>query len=76
MARRFHKNKTPMLLLKLHISKAFDSVHWDYILPLLQHMGFPDRWTNWFAASFSTASSQVLLNIIPGSHIVHGRGLR
>ena len=35
MARRFHRNRTPMLLIKLDISKAFDSVRWDYILSLL-----------------------------------------
>jgi hypothetical protein len=76
MVRQFHKNKTPMLLVKLDISMAFDLVRWDYILSLLQHMGFPDRWRNWLAASFSTTSSQVLLNGIPGSPITHGRGLR
>jgi len=46
MARRFHRNRTPMLLIKLDISKAFDSVRWDYILSLLQHMAFPARWRN------------------------------
>jgi hypothetical protein len=76
MARRFHRSKTSMLLVKLNISKAFDSVHWEYILSLLQHMGFPDRWRHWIAASFSKASLQVLLNGIPGQHIAHGRGLR
>ena len=75
MARRFDRSKTPMLLLKLDISKAFNSVRWEYILSLLQHMGFPARWRNWIAASFSTASSQVLLNGILGQHITHGRGL-
>ena len=76
MARRFDRSKTPMLLLKLDISKTFNSVRWEYILSLLQHMGFPARWRNWIAASFSTASSQVLLNGILGQHIAHGRGLR
>jgi len=39
-------------------------------------MGFPARWRDWIAASFSTASSQVLLNGIPGQLVAHGRGLR
>jgi hypothetical protein len=76
MARRFHRNKTPMLPVKLDISKAFDSIRWDYILSLLQHMGFLTRWRNWLAVIFSTASSQILLNGIPGPPIPHGRGLR
>ena len=76
LARRFQWNKNPALLIKLDISKAFDSVRWDYLLSLLQHMGFPSRWRDWIAAAFTSASSQVLLNVIPGSPIPHGRGLR
>jgi len=44
IARRFHQNKTPALLMKLDISKAFDSVRWDFLLDLLQKRGFPTRW--------------------------------
>jgi len=73
MARRFHRSKRPMLLIKLNISKAFDSVRWD---SLLNTLGFPRRWVDWIAAFLSTASSQVLLNGIPGEPFVHGRGLR
>jgi hypothetical protein len=29
-----------MLLLKLDITKAFDSVHWEYLLEVMQHLGF------------------------------------
>jgi hypothetical protein len=65
-----------MLLVRLDISKAFDSVRWDYILSLLQHMGFPTRWRNWLAALFSTASSQILLNGIPGASIPQSWELR
>ena len=35
-----HAKKTPALLLKLDISKAFDNVSWDYMLELLQQLGF------------------------------------
>jgi mannosylglycoprotein endo-beta-mannosidase len=35
-ATRLHKNKTPALLFKLDIRKAFDSVRWEYIADLLQ----------------------------------------
>lgn len=38
--RSFHRRKTPALLLKLDIACAFDSVSWEYILELLQHLGF------------------------------------
>ena len=44
--RRLHRNRSPALLLKLDISKAFDSVRWDYLLTLLQKRGFPLRWTS------------------------------
>ena len=27
----FHRSKTPMLFLKLDVTKAFDSIRWDYI---------------------------------------------
>jgi hypothetical protein len=42
--RKFHKSRTPTLLIKLDISKAFDSVRWDYLLSILEHGGFPPRW--------------------------------
>jgi retron-type reverse transcriptase len=32
LATRFHKNKTPALLLKIDIRKAFDSIRWEYLL--------------------------------------------
>jgi len=43
IARHFHRNKMPTLLMKLDISKAFDLVRWDYLLDLLLRRGFPTR---------------------------------
>jgi hypothetical protein len=76
LATRFNKAKTPALLFKLDIRKAFDSISWEYILDLLQRRGFPARFQNWISALFSTATSRVLLNGIAGIPISHGRGLR
>jgi hypothetical protein len=64
-ARRFHTNKTPTLLFKLDIAKAFDSIRWEYILPLLEHLGFPIRWREWITAILSTSTSRVILNGVP-----------
>jgi mannosylglycoprotein endo-beta-mannosidase len=76
LATRFHRNKTPALLFKLDIRKAFDSIRWEFILDLLQRRGFPSRFRDWIAALFYTSSSRVLLNGIAGLPITHGRGLR
>jgi mannosylglycoprotein endo-beta-mannosidase len=76
LTRWFHRTKTPTLLLKLDISKAFDSVRWDYLLSLLQHLGFPLRWISWVAALLASSSSRVMLNGILLDTIQHGRGLR
>jgi mannosylglycoprotein endo-beta-mannosidase len=76
LARKMHKSKTPTLLFKLDIKKAFDSVRWDYLMELLQHLGFPTKFRDWIAALLSSSSSRVLLNGIAGNPIKHGRGLR
>lgn len=52
----FHKNKTPMLFLKLDIAKAFDSVHWDYILEVLHKLGFGQRWRDILSILWGTTS--------------------
>jgi hypothetical protein len=76
LLRRLHRSKTPSLLMKLDISKAFDSVSWTYLLDMLRVRGFGVRWRNWIAAFLSTASSRVLFNGEEGASIAHRRGLR
>lgn len=76
LARTFHQTRTPALLLKLDISKAFDSVRLDYLIDLLQRKGFPPRWTNWISNILVSSTTRVLLNGCPGAPIKHVRGLR
>uniref|UniRef100_A0A453EQC1 Reverse transcriptase domain-containing protein n=1 Tax=Aegilops tauschii subsp. strangulata TaxID=200361 RepID=A0A453EQC1_AEGTS len=57
-------------------AKAFDSVSWEYILELLQHLGFSARWRDWVSLLLSTTSSSCLLNGDNGPSISHRQGLR
>lgn len=55
-----------MLLFKLDITKALDSVRWDYLIAFLQQRELPQRWRDWLVALLSTSTSLVLLNGILG----------
>lgn len=46
MAKKLNSSKTPHILLKLDISKAFDSVSWFFLLEVevLIHIGFGQGW--------------------------------
>ena len=72
----FHKSKTPMLFLKLDIAKAFDSVRREYMLEVLEQVGFGQKWRDIISLIWASTSSRILLNGIPGAPIKHGRGLR
>lgn len=70
------RRKIPGLLLKLDISKAFDSLAWPFLLQVLQAYGFSNLWQRWIAALLSTATSRILVNGQPGRRIAHRRGVR
>ncbi|XP_073359879.1 uncharacterized protein [Aegilops tauschii subsp. strangulata] len=76
LARRLHKSKTPSLLFKHDIRKAFDTMKWEYLLDLLQRRGFPSKFRDWIAALLSSSSSRIIHNGIAGDPIKHGQGLR
>jgi hypothetical protein len=65
-----------MLLLKLDISKAFDTLSWPFLLEVLRARGVSGTWRRWIATLLSTASSRILLNGRQGEPIQHGRGVR
>ena len=70
------EKKSPTILLKIEIAKAFDTVSWPFLLEVLQHMGFGQRWGDWISIILATASTKILLNDRSGRRICHARGLR
>jgi hypothetical protein len=65
-----------MLLLKLDISKAFDTLSWPFLIEVLQARGFGARWRGWIESLLSTPSSRIILNGHQGPPIKHLRGVR
>ena len=63
------------MLLKLDISRAFDSISWAFLFEVLRKMGFGASFLQWIAISLRTASTKILVNGIPGRKIMHVRGL-
>ncbi|KAL0292691.1 UNVERIFIED_CONTAM: Retrovirus-related Pol polyprotein from type-2 retrotransposable element R2DM [Sesamum radiatum] len=62
--------------IKVDIQKAYDSVHWDFVLESLRIFNFPSRFISWIEQCLTTPTLSISLN---GS--VHGffkgaRGLR
>jgi hypothetical protein len=74
-ARKLHSSKQPAILLKLDITKAFDTVDWSFLLEVVRKMCFGDRLLAYICALLSTASTCVLLNGSPGARVANRRGL-
>jgi hypothetical protein len=75
-AQFLHQQRHPRLMLKLDITKAFDSVSWTFLIEVLQNLGFGQVWRDVISGLLLTSSTRVLFNGHPGSLISHKRGLR
>lgn len=60
------KKKIPAMLLKLDISKDFDTVSWPFMLDTMRAFGFSEGWRRWVALLLSSASCRLLLSGYPG----------
>lgn len=68
--------KKPGMLLKLDLSKAFDSLSWVYIHKILTTFGFAPSWIRWIYSLISSAFFSVLINGIPSATFRPSRGIR
>ena len=65
-----HKSKEEIIVLKLDFEKAFDTIEHQAMLDILKAKGFGDRWLTWIKLLFTSASSAILLNGVPGKKIL------
>jgi hypothetical protein len=76
IARKLHALKRDFILLKLDITKAFDTMDWAFLLEVLTKLGFGQRWIAMVCGFLGMASTLVVVNAAPGGLIFNCRGLR
>lgn len=73
----YHKDSvTPRGVMKIDISKAFDSVQWSFVLKSLEALGFPERFIKWIKLCITTPSFSVQVNGDLAGYFHSSRGLR
>lgn len=77
LVKDYHKDTiSARCALKIDISKAFDTVWWDFILSILQAMAIPDLFISWISSCFSTAAFSVSVNGEVEGFFTSSHGLR
>ncbi|RVW15364.1 LINE-1 reverse transcriptase-like [Vitis vinifera] len=64
------------VLCKLDLEKAYDHINWNFLLFVLQSMGFGEKWIGWISWCISTTTFSVLINGTPEGYFNSSRGLR
>nr|GEY18038.1 RNA-directed DNA polymerase, eukaryota [Tanacetum cinerariifolium] len=70
------RKKKQSMFFKVDFAKAYDSVHWDFLLDVLQAFGFGPNWCKWIRGTFSNAMASILVNGSPSSEFQFYSGLK
>lgn len=68
--------RTQGVLLKLDFEKAFDTINWDFLLDVLEHMNFGAKWIMWIKSISQSIRISVLVNGSPTREFSPTGGLR
>lgn len=73
----YHKEDvSPRCAMKIDIAKAFDSVHWPFLLNTLRALNLPEEFIHWIELCVCTASFSVQVNGELAGFFQSKRGLR
>ena len=70
------QTKKPGMLLKIDLSKAFDSISWEYLQKILKAFGFAPLWIRWINNLLSPSFFTILINGIPSPTFRPSRGIK
>lgn len=63
MVKDYHKDEiSPRCVMKIDISKAFDSVQWEFVLKGLEALGFLGKFIHWIRLCITSPSFSVQVN--------------
>ncbi|GAA0184441.1 hypothetical protein LIER_31729 [Lithospermum erythrorhizon] len=73
----YHKKTgKPRCALKVDITKAYDTIHWDFLWKVMEALSYPTSFINWIKVCVSTAWFSVVMNGSLHGFFKSRRGLR
>lgn len=77
LVRNYHKaDGKPRCAIKVDIKKAFDSARWDFVLSILEVIGFPIIFIQWIKECITTPIFFVKINGVSEGYFAAKRGVR
>ena len=76
MIHSLKKTKTPGMMIKVDLAKAYDKVRWKFLKEVLRAFGFHHDWISWIGNLVSTAFFSILVNGAPTTPISATRRIR
>ncbi|XP_071700012.1 secreted RxLR effector protein 78-like [Rutidosis leptorrhynchoides] len=64
------------LIFKVDFEKAFDSLSWEFLMEVMEFMGFGEKWRRWILTCLKSASISVLVNGSSTNEFTLDRGVR
>jgi len=64
------------LALKIDVSKAFDTISWDFLIKVLKQFGFHNTFTNWISSILHSAKISISINGAQHGYFNCRRGVR
>lgn len=61
--------KIPLALFKADIHKAFDTLSLEFLIKIMENMGFPDKLIQWMKNCVLRGSSQIIINGLRGKRL-------
>jgi hypothetical protein len=63
-------------VLKLDFKKAYDKVHWGFLIQCLHKAGFSETWCNWIKKVMEQGTISVKMNDTLGNYFLSYNGVR
>ncbi|KAJ0454927.1 putative RNA-directed DNA polymerase [Helianthus annuus] len=70
------KTRKKVFFLKVDFEKAYDNINWNFVLDVLDQMGFSSKWCSWIKGVLSSARASVLVNGSPTFEFKCHKGMR
>lgn len=70
------KGSKAAVAIQLDLNKAYDRVCWDFLLKMMEKMGFDQKWIEWVQQCVCTVKFSITVNGSQVCNVTPGRGLR